>query len=37
VGNPAVHYRITDSGQSLVKSIDTVLEVLDLEDASWLK
>jgi predicted transcriptional regulator len=34
VGNPTVNYRITEKGLSLVKSIDTVLEVLDLEEAS---
>jgi predicted transcriptional regulator len=34
VGNPVVNYRITEKGLSLVKSIDTVLEVLDLEEAS---
>jgi predicted transcriptional regulator len=33
VGNPVVNYRITEKGLSLVKSIDTVLEVLDLEEA----
>ena len=36
VGNPVVNYRITDKGLSLVKSIDTVLEVLDLEESSRL-
>lgn len=34
VGNPVVNYRITEKGLSLVKSIDTVLEVLDLEESS---
>jgi predicted transcriptional regulator len=36
VGNPAVTYRVTGKGLSLLRSIDTVLEVLDLEDASKL-
>lgn len=36
VGNPSVTYRVTASGLSLLRSIDTVLEVLDLEDASKL-
>ena len=34
VGNPSVTYRVTDRGLSLLKSIDTVLEVLDLEESS---
>jgi predicted transcriptional regulator len=34
VGNPVVTYRVTEKGFSLLKSIDTVLEVLDLEDAA---
>lgn len=32
VGNPVVTYHITDLGKRLVKSIDAVLEVLDLEE-----
>ncbi len=32
VGNPMVTYQVTEQGLSLLKSIDTVLEVLDLED-----
>lgn len=36
VGNPSVTYRVTNKGLSLLKSIDAVLEVLDLEDASYL-
>jgi predicted transcriptional regulator len=36
VGNPVVTYRVTEKGFSLLKSIDTVLEVLDLEDAASL-
>ena len=34
VGNPVVTYRVTEKGFSLIKSIDTVLEVLDLEESS---
>jgi len=34
VGNPAVTYQVTESGLSLLKSIDTVLEVLELKDAA---
>lgn len=32
VGNPSVTYHVTGKGLSLLKSIDTVLEVLDMED-----
>lgn len=32
VGNPSVTYQVTEKGRSLLKSIDTVLEVLDMED-----
>lgn len=32
VGNPSVTYQITDKGQSLVKSIDAVLEILEMDD-----
>jgi predicted transcriptional regulator len=32
VGNPSVTYRVTGKGLSLLKSIDTVLEVLELEE-----
>lgn len=32
VGNPSVTYHVTEKGRSLLKSIDTVLEVLDMED-----
>jgi len=35
VGNPVVTYRVTDKGQSLLRSIDTVLEVLDFKDADF--
>jgi predicted transcriptional regulator len=33
VGNPVVTYRVTSKGLSLLKSIDTVLEVLELEES----
>ncbi len=33
VGNPVVTYQVTERGISLLKSIDTVLEVLELEDS----
>ena len=33
VGNPVVTYRVTESGLSLLKSIETVLEVLEFRDA----
>lgn len=36
VGNPIVTYQVTERGRSLLKSIDTVLEVLELEDAAYL-
>ena len=36
VGNPVVKYTVTDQGRSLLRSIDTVLEVLDLEDTAGL-
>ena len=32
IGNPTVTYHVTEQGRSLLKSIDTVLEVLELED-----
>lgn len=32
VGNPVVTYRVTERGLSLIKSIDTVLDVLELEE-----
>ena len=32
VGNPSVTYHITEKGLSLLKSIDAVLEALDMED-----
>ena len=32
IGNPTVTYQVTEQGRSLLKSIDTVLEVLELED-----
>jgi predicted transcriptional regulator len=36
VGNPVVTYQVTDSGRRLLKSIDTVLEVLELEEMTSL-
>ena len=34
IGNPSVTYQVTNKGLSLLRSIDTVLEVLDLEESS---
>ena len=34
VGNPVVTYRVTEKGSGLLKSIDTVLEVLEFKDAT---
>jgi predicted transcriptional regulator len=31
VGNPSVGYHVTKKGADLLKSIDTVLEILDVE------
>jgi predicted transcriptional regulator len=36
LGNPSVKYLVTDRGGSLLKSIETVLEVLDMEDSPGL-
>ena len=36
VGNPIVTYQVTEQGLRLLKSIDTVLEVLELGDVSSL-
>jgi len=36
VGHPIVTYQVTEQGRSLLKSIDAVLEVLELEDAAYL-
>lgn len=33
VGNPVVTYQVTGKGLSLLRSIDTVLEVLELKEA----
>lgn len=33
VGNPVVTYRVTEKGLGLLRSIDTVLEVLEFKDA----
>ena len=32
VGNPSVTYRVTEKGLALLKSIDAVLEALNLDD-----
>jgi len=34
-GNPMVTYRVTERGSSLLRSIDTVLEVLEFEEADF--
>jgi len=34
-GNPTVTYQVTESGMSLLRSIDTVLEVLEFEEADF--
>ena len=36
IGNPVVRYIVTERGRSLLRSIDTVLEVLELEDNAGL-
>ena len=36
IGNPVVRYIVTERGRSLLQSIDTVLEVLELEDNAGL-
>ena len=36
IGNPVVRYIVTERGRSLLRSIDTVLEVLELEDTAGL-
>ncbi|MBM3118085.1 MAG: hypothetical protein FJ006_00780 [Chloroflexi bacterium] len=35
VGNPKVTYRVTEKGLALLKSIDTVLEVLEFRDDNY--
>ena len=35
VGNPIVTYRVTARGSALLKSIDTILEVLELGDNGY--
>ena len=35
VGNPVVTYRVTGKGLALLRSIDTVLEVLEFKDADF--
>ena len=34
VGNPAVTYQVTEKGKGLLKSIDSVLEVLELKESA---
>ena len=34
VGNPMVTYRVTQKGLGLLRSIDTVLDVLEFDDAA---
>jgi len=34
-GNPVVTYQVTESGLSLLRSIDTVLEVLEFEETDF--
>ncbi len=33
VGNPSVTYQVTETGMSLLRSIDTVLEVLEFKES----
>jgi predicted transcriptional regulator len=35
VGNPVVTYRVTEKGLALLRSIDTILEVLEFRDADF--
>ena len=35
VGNPVVTYQVTERGLGLLKSIDTVLEVLEFKDTDF--
>ena len=35
VGNPVVTYRVTEKGLALLRSINTILEVLELRDADF--
>ena len=35
VGNPVVTYRVTERGSSLLKSIDTILDVLEFKDNGY--
>ncbi|MBM3148522.1 MAG: hypothetical protein FJ024_04335 [Chloroflexi bacterium] len=37
MGNPSVTYQVTEKGLSLLKSIETVLEVLDLDEMADFK
>ena len=35
VGNPVVTYRVTEKGLALLRSINTILEVLEFRDADF--
>ncbi|MBN2461990.1 MAG: hypothetical protein JXB43_00125 [Dehalococcoidia bacterium] len=35
VGNPVVTYRVTERGSALLKSIDTILDVLEFRDNGY--
>jgi predicted transcriptional regulator len=35
VGNPVVTYRVTDKGLSLLRSIETILQVLEFKDMDF--
>ena len=35
VGNPVVTYRVTERGAALLKSIDTILDVLEFRDNGY--
>jgi predicted transcriptional regulator len=37
IGNPSVTYHVTDKGRGLLNSIESVLEVLELNDATGLE
>jgi predicted transcriptional regulator len=35
IGNPVVTYRVTEKGLALLRSIETILEVLEFRDADF--
>jgi len=35
IGNPVVTYRVTEKGLALLRSIETILEVLEFRDAEF--